>query len=108
MNFADFASALEQISADKEAKEEDPNEIVPIKSGEKISLNPDDYIPEINRLKKQAELSHKQRQKKNKKIERSMGYYDRIQAKDKQESAKIKKDTKVKKVDKKDNKNKHK
>ena len=94
MDFSNFALALQEISNESEIKKENN---LPISIAKKINLNPEEHLAEINRLKKQQELSSKNKQKKNKKIERSKGYYDKLELKDKINNKNNKKDLKNKK-----------
>lgn len=82
MDFSLLSATMDQIVQDQNKPDVNPNAIG--KPQINLQLDTDKELKEIQQKKKENELSHKQKAKKNKKIERSQGYIDRITQSEKQ------------------------
>lgn len=94
MNFGTLLGALKTIKEEQKPEEEQKPTIG---KAVVLDLNIKKSQEEINRAKKMNELTHKQRTKMNKKIERSAGYHDRLEKKDKLQKESLKNQNKNKK-----------
>lgn len=77
MEFSALLQAISEVQSKKDNSSLQEEQNIPTK----VDLNPDTAA--IQQKQKQAEISKKARKTKNKKIERSMGYYDRAEQKEK-------------------------
>jgi hypothetical protein len=83
MDFSPLIAAFQDILA-QEAAASNPA-IAPIApSGRTLHLDTAALVAEAQRRKKESEMSHSAKAKRDKKIEKSKGYLDRLEARDKQ------------------------
>ena len=94
MDFSAIADALSAVQAEKNVA----STVTPIKiSEDRPNLNVQQLMSEAQKRKRENEMSHRSKAKRNKKMERSKGYLEKMEIKDKEKKKKDKKVPKNKK-----------
>ena len=89
MDFSSLSAALFELSGSQQSEQTDPNQ------KRTVNIPTDILLKEIQIKKKKTEIDQKSKARKNKKIEHSKGYIDKLANKEKQhKKAKIDKNKK--------------
>jgi hypothetical protein len=94
----DFSAMMNELAmmnerAPKAQESQDPN-ITPILRTRELNLNPEELMADIQQRKKENEMTHKAKARKNKQVEKSKGYFEKLNVKDKERKKAGKKDMK--------------
>lgn len=82
MDFSLLSATMDQIIEDQRAPAANPSAIE--KPRAPLQLDADKELKAVQQRKRESELSHRQKAKKSKQIERSQGYLDRLAQSEKQ------------------------